>query len=859
MYYTHYSRRGNNILIRYKKPNDPNTYSKVVDFYKPSLFTLSQDEADWKSIYGQPLKKVEFNSIKAAKDFANQYKDVPTMGLNGNSNYENQFIIELFDGKQPEYEDKNIRVGYLDIEVHSPDEFPKPNEAKHPINAVTVYDSVTKTFYAFGLEYEGCGSFSLDKLDDETKAKIEHLKFEYFAFNTEMDLIRNLLQHISDHGYDCVTGWNSEGFDIPYTINRSYKILGQAQTKKLLSPFNMIDRREFINSYGQETETYDIIGLPHLDYLQMYKKHTFVTRESYKLDFIAQEELGENKLEHSEEKSLATLYENNYPKFIAYNIRDVDLIVRLDEKLGLFGLTYAIMYYTLSNFEDTMGTVKIWEQLIAKFLYTKGKVPPFKRQKVTEERDFEGAYVKEPIKGFHDWIVSFDLNSLYPHIEQQWNIGPETIVKDLPDELQELRDTISFDDILERKKEVTEVLARHNVTMAANKEFYKLDKMSFFSEIKRELYAERKAYKKQMLAAEQKKVNAQSKEDKLKYEFEEAKYDNLQMGLKILLNGGYGALAQKSFLYYMVENAEAITLSGQLVNKWTSSKINKFLQSLFKTDKQLWAYSDTDSCYLTIKDFVDTLTIKDQQKLVDTIDQFCCEVISPKIKEVCQELCEYLNCYEQRMFWGREVIADKAIWIGKKKYVMSVLDSEGTRYKEPKVKIMGMESVKSSTPAWSRKFLKDIYIIGLYKTESDMLDYLDHIREVFDNMAPSDIAIPSGINGIMKYLGENGQYIKGTPKHVKAAITHNNMIEKLGLKKIQKIQDGDRIKYVELVDPNPSGQETVAFSDYLPEEFGLESYIDRDAIFERSFMKPLRIFIEPIGWKEEKSVDLFSF
>jgi len=247
--------------------------------------------------------------------------------------------------------------------------------------------------------------------------------------------------------------------------------------------------------------------LPHLDYLQMYKKHTFVTRESYKLDFIAQEELGENKLEHSEEKSLATLYENNYPKFIAYNIRDVDLVVRLDEKLGLFGWTYAMMYYTLSNFEDTMGTVKIWEQLVAKFLYTKGKVPPFKRQNAAEERDFEGAYVKEPIKGFHDWIVSFDLNSLYPHIEQQWNIGPETIVKDLPDELQELRDTITFDDILERKKEITDVLSKHNVTMAANKEFYKLDKMSFFSEIKRELYAERTAYKKQMLLAEQKKVN----------------------------------------------------------------------------------------------------------------------------------------------------------------------------------------------------------------------------------------------------------------------------------------------------------------------------------------------------------------
>lgn len=511
MYYTHYSRRGNNILIRYKKPNDPNTYSKVVDFYKPSLYTKTDDQnAEWHSIYDEPLKKVELNSIKAAKSFADQYKDVPTMGINGNSNYENQFIIELFEGKQPEYEDSNIRVGYLDIEVHSPDEFPKPNKAKHPINAVTVYDSVEKTFYAFGLEYEGSGTYDLDRLDDETRSKVEHLNVVYYPFTNEIDLVRNLLQHISDHGYDCITGWNSEGFDIPYTVNRSYNILGQQQTKKLLSPFNMIDHREFLNGFGQESETYNIIGLPHLDYLQMYKKHTFTPRESFKLDFIAEAELGEKKLSYDEEKNLATLYENNYAKFIAYNIRDVDLMVRLDEKLGLFGLTYAMMYYTLSNFEDTLGTVKIWEQLIAKFLYTKNIAPPFKRQSTGEDRDFEGAYVKEPIKGFHDWVVAFDLSSLYPHLEQQFNIGPETIIKNVPDELIELRKKVTFDDLLDGKADVTETLKKHKVTMAPNKEFYRLDKMSFFSEIKRELYSERKGYKKRMLGAEQKKVDIEA-------------------------------------------------------------------------------------------------------------------------------------------------------------------------------------------------------------------------------------------------------------------------------------------------------------------------------------------------------------
>jgi DNA polymerase elongation subunit (family B) len=859
MYYTHYSRRGNNILIRYKKPNDSNTYSKVVDFYKPSLFTSAESQSEWQTIYGENVKKVEFENVKSAKAFADQYKNLGSMNLSGNSNYENQFIIELFDGKQPDYEDANIRLGFVDIEVLSPDEFPKPSEAKHPINAVTIYDSVEKTYYTFGLEFEGCGGYDLDLLEPEDRAKVENLNVEYFPFNTEIDLVRNLLQHISDRGYDCISGWNSEGFDVPYIINRAYKILGKAQTKRLLSPFNMIDQREFMNSFGQEQETFTIIGLPHLDYLQMYKKHTFITRESYKLDFIGQEELGEKKLSHDEETSLATLYKNNYPKFIAYNIVDVDLMVRLEDKLSLFGLTYAMAYYSLSNFVDTLGTVKIWEQLAAKFLYTKGKVPPFKKDKVIVDRDFEGAYVKEPIKGFHDWVVSFDLNGLYPHLIQQWNIGNETIVSDPHEELLELRERVTFDQVLNKEADVLDVLKSHNVTMTPNKEFYRLDTISFLSEIMRELYETRKEYKKKMLECEQLKVDSVGDKKKV-YEFQESKFHNLQMGIKILANGGYGALGQKSFLYYKVENAEAITMSGQLVNKWTSGKIDNFLKLIFNMTAPTWIYSDTDSMYLTIKPFVDTLNISDRQKLVDTIDQFCKEVISPKIEEYSNELCEYLNCYEQRMFWAREVISDRAIWIGKKKYVMSVLDSEGTRYKEPKIKITGMESVKSSTPAWSRKFLKDIYIIGLYKDEAAMHDYLEGVRSQFDLMDISDIAIPSGINEVQKYVNwETGGFMKGAPKHVKAAITYNNMIEKHGLIKLQKITGGERIKYIELLEPNPAGHETIAFDGYLPEEFKLEKYIDADAIYEKSFIKPLRIFIKPIGWKEERSIDMFSF
>ena len=861
MYYTFYGRKGNNILIRYKNPGDPVTRSKTVDFYKPSLFTSDSSVSDWQNIYGENVKKIEFENVKEAKNYAEQYKDVDSMSISGNSNYENQFIVELFDGKEPDYEAANIRLGFIDIEVFSPDEFPKPEEAKHPINAVTVYDSVDKKFYVLGLEYKGCAGFSLDNLSEADREMMKGLPIEYFAFNTEEDLVRNLLQHIHDHAYDCISGWNSEGFDIPYIVNRAHKLLGENATKRLLSPFNMLNKREFINSFGQNQEAIDIVGMPHIDYMQLYKKHTYTPRESYNLGFIGQEELSERKLSYEEERNLAELYKSNYSKFIAYNIRDVDLMVRLEDKLGLFGLVYAMSYYSLSNYSEAMGTVKIWEQLIAKFLYTKNKVPPFRKQKITEERDFEGAYVKTPIKGFHDWVLSYDLNSLYPHIEQQWNIGPETHVpyKDLPTDIQSVVDDCKFDDLLNKKVDL-DLLKQYDLTMTANFECYKTDKMSFFSEIKRELYSQRKVFKQQMLEAKQKMVDADNKKDKKFYSDLVAKLNNMQLGLKVLLNGGYGALGNKHFLYYKVENAEAITMSGQLVNKWTCIFMNDFFKKIFDTDLDSWVYSDTDSGYFTIAPFVKTLPEMDRSKLLDVINQFSKEVIEPQIIARCQELADYMNCYEQRMFWSREIISNKAVWVGKKKYVMSVYDDEGTRYlHEPYYKIMGMESVKSSTPKWARGYLIDCYKMCLTGTEEEMQKIVSSAVDEFYSFDINDIAMPKGVSQIDKYLDKDRMFIKGTPKNVKAAIAHNIMIKKLGLKKIESITGGSKIKFVELKMPNPTGIDVIGFDAYLPKEFEIEQYINKELILEKSFIQPLRIFLDVINWSDEEQVDMFSF
>lgn len=535
MLYTYFKAYGNNIFVRYKTEDDVHTRSKVIDNYQPTLYTQTDQPSDTTSIFGYNLKPIQLESIKDAKTFTDRCSSIDNFYVEGNGNYANQFMIELYDGKSPDYSDDMIRVGILDIEVHTTGPFPVPEKAKWPINAITIFDTIERCFYTFALKHREEDHWTIEAADDA----VQNLKVEYFEFESEKDLMRSFLSHINDHAYDVTSGWHSETFDMPYIVNRSYHLFKKKYTNKMLSPFGIINIREVFGAFGKPKQKVDIVGLPHLDYMELYKKHTHTPRESYKLDFIAHAELGEKKLSYEEMGDLQGLYEKDYQRFIDYNIQDVNLIVRLEDQLGLFSLVYAMTYYTLSNFEDTMGTVKIWEQLISKFLYHDNRVPLFQKQD-QEERDFEGAFVKEPIRGFHDWVVTSDLKSLYPHIEQQWNIGPETHVPydSLPGDLRSIVDTYTFDDILEKKADMS-ALDRYEITMAPNFEFYRTDKMSFFSEIKRSLYAQRSQHKQKMLEAQRNKVASKDPDTIRYYERIEAREDNMQMGLKILRMGGF--------------------------------------------------------------------------------------------------------------------------------------------------------------------------------------------------------------------------------------------------------------------------------------------------------------------------------
>ena len=500
MVYVFYKQWGNNILFSYID-DEGQTHHTKIDNYKPVLY-VKYDEGEATSIFGYSLKPVQFDNIKAAKSFYEQYKDVDGMTIEGNFKFANQFAIELAEGKTPEYDPRKIRGCVLDIEVTAP-EFPKPEEAKYPIDAVTFYDIQNNKYTSFGL-----GPYDL--LKDETQARV--LETEYTQFSSEVQLLGHIIDYLSNGNFHFTSGWNSEMFDMPYIVNRITNVLGEKSTKRL-SPYKMILRQNITDEFFMTREKVDIVGMPHLDYMALYKKHTFTPRESYSLNHIAQEELGDEKLSYEEEGSLFNLSQQNFQKYISYNIIDVDIIRRLEEKLGLFDLTYTLAYFCVSNYEDTLGTVRLWEQLIAKELYAK-QIVPLCSSVSGGYRAYPGGYVSEPQVGRHHWVSSFDLNSLYPMLEIQVNISPETFIPrtELPSELLELQDKLAVQNIdtyyqqvmnLVNEEVDLELLKHHNVSMSACGQFYRKDIKGISPTIKQEIYNNRKVYKKKMLDVEQ--------------------------------------------------------------------------------------------------------------------------------------------------------------------------------------------------------------------------------------------------------------------------------------------------------------------------------------------------------------------
>lgn len=847
---------GDNILYTGVK-NGKKIRQKVP--YSPSLFVPTNEETPYKTYYGEPLKKVKPGSIKKCKEYISKFENVENFKIYGNNRYEYAFISELFPN-DIDWDFSKIRIAIFDIEVNSdPDEggFASPENPFQPIISIALkFVGENKTYLL--------GYHEFDAPED----------VRYFRCKDEWTLLKTFIEIWSTDYPDIVSGWNSSGFDIPYLINRCYKILGEPETKKL-SPWNIIQQRtskKFNPKFNKNEEeiSYSIIGVSGLDYLDLYKKYQpgGNSRESYKLDYISEFEIGENKVDY--DGSLHKLYSEDKRTFYLYNIQDTHLVEKLDKKCKLFELGLTLSFDSKTNPEDIFQQTRMWDALVYDFLKKKNIQIPQMEDKISEY--YEGAYVKPPITGMHKWLVTLDATSLYPSIMMGKNISPDTIV-DPKDYTEDMRDILSrgvtVDKILSKSADLSK-LKENNVTLTPNGQFFRTDKKGFLPEMIEKMFKARQDFKKKKLEAEKEyerllSSNSNSEEievEKANLQLLISKFDNLQNAKKLCLNSCYGVLGTKYFRFFDVRMAESITLEGQLSNRWVADNINCYLNELLKTSEDYVIYMDTDSVCVSLGKLVEKVCRKDYtpEQIVNFLLKSIVSKIQPEVDKFCGDLSEYVNSFTNALSYKLEKICSNSVFVAKKRYALNVYSNEGVVYAEPKIKVTGLEIVKSSTPAPVRKALKDCVNIILNETEDKLQDYVTDFKIKFNSMSIEEISFPRGVNGIYRYQDSALIYKKGTPIHVRGSILYNKILldNKLD-SNYELIKDGDKVKFCYLKVPNHYKENVIAFSDKLPKEFDLNRFIDYNTMFEKVFTEPLKSITDKIGWGLEPKNSIEDF
>ena len=826
-FYTNVQLVGNQFLVR---GYDNGEHFSLREEFRPTLFVDSKNsKSKYRTLDGKLVEPIQPGYVKDCREFLDKYKDVDGFNVHGNERYIYQYISEKYPEDEIKFDMSKIKLVTLDIETTSENGFPDVSSCIEEILAITLQEYSSKKIITWGVK-----EFRNTRKD-----------ITYIRCSDEHDLLEKFISYWERETPEVITGWNIQLFDMPYIAGRLRRVLGEKRMKRL-SPWGLVTEQEvFIK--GRTHKSMDIGGVTQLDYLDLYKKFTYTNQESYRLDHIAEVELGQKKLDHSEFETFKDFYTNNWQKFIEYNIVDVELVDRMEDKMKLIELALTMAYDAKANFTDVFYQVRMWDAIIYNYLKKRNIVIPQKKSSSKDEK-YEGAYVKEPKPGSYDWVVSFDLNSLYPHLIMQYNISPETL-QDTP------HPSCSVEKILSGT-----FIADAKYATAANGAMYRKDVRGFLPELMEKIYQDRTIYKKKMLAAKQEYEKTKNKE-LIK---EIARCNNIQMARKIQLNSAYGAIGNQYFRYYKLENAEAITLSGQASIRWIENKMNQYLNKILKTDGEDYVIAaDTDSIYLNLGPLVERVFAgreKTTESVVSFLDKISQVELEKYIESSYQELADYVNAYDQKMFMKRENIADRGIWTAKKRYILNVWDSEGVRYEEPKLKMMGIEAVKSSTPAPCRKMIKDALKLMMSGTEDEVIEFIENARKKFKSLPPEQISFPRSASDVVKYKSSSDIYIKGTPIHIRGALLFNHYIKENKLtNKYSLIQNGEKVKFIYLKKPNSIHENIISFIQEFPKELNLDKYIDYDLQFEKAFLEPLKIILDAIGWKVEKTVNLESF
>jgi DNA polymerase elongation subunit (family B) len=826
--------------------------------FEPYIFLETNNRPDCTSIFNTNLKKKRF---KNQADRARYLRDNKITRVFENLNIQQQFLIDSFHEKN-EHADFNknpLKVYFIDIETYSPDVFPKPEDPQHPINVITIYDTLKKKFVTWGLKQYN------KKAENQT----------YIYCKTEKDLLTYFLNFFKSDYPDILSGWNSEFFDIPYIVNRIARILGEDESKQL-SPVGYIRPIAFTGKFGREQVRWHIEGISCVDYLDIYKRFCPVLRESYKLDSITETELDEKKVDYGD-TNLASLADDNWELFVDYNIQDVNLLVSLENKLQYLELLRMIAYAGLTTFEGALGSLSVITGLCAiKARARNQRIPTFNKNNTSTEQN-AGAYVSDPQKGFQEYIVSFDANSLYPNVMITLNLSPETKIGSIIDKNDK-------EITIKHVNGQTFVLSHSNFVDFVKKEEIAISKAKIlFTQKEKGIipltvdhYYKKRVEIKRRLNALKKKIHLIEMNTP---EYREAKreIDNLnitQHTIKILINTIYGYFGNKHSPLGDDELAESITLTGQAVIKESNRLLEEYIKNKANlTDEVITTsspiiYNDTDSSYISIKHIVE----KTGLKMLDKKGK-----ITPEYYKQVQEIEDYLNVNivnwgkqalgskDCRFVFKREAIADSGLFLQKKRYVIHILDEEGIPC--DKFKYTGVEVVRTTMPAPIKPYVKKIIETMLISRDLTQTNKLfNETYDIFKNLPIEDIAFVMGIKGYEKYAAqcEGFKTAKHMPIHVKAAYYYNVLLDRFTTgKKYEKISSGDKVRYFYTRQPNKFGISVAGYKYAYPKEFSDSFEIDHELMFEKIIYSVIERFYEAVNWKLQKpgtqvQTDLFD-
>jgi len=813
---------------------------------------------DAMSIFNTKLKKKKF---KNQSDRSRYIKDNGIIRVFENMGVQQQFLIDTYwqDNEKDDFSQFPLKVYFVDIETHSPDEMPDPANPKDPINIITIYNTSDDRFYTWGTKQY------IKPLDNTT----------YFYCKTERELFQKFLDFFTADYPDILSGWNSTFFDVPYIINRITKILGEDEMRRL-SPVGSIRSRTFMGKFGREQTQWHVEGLSCVDYLDIYRRFCPVLRESYKLDAIGEIELGENKIDYGD-TDLASLADDNWELFVEYNIQDVNLLVKLEKKLQYLQLLRMIAYAGLTTFEGALGSLSVITGLCAIRARTKDKRIPTFIKDVKEDSQNAGAYVGEPQRGFQEHVVSFDANSLYPNTMITLNLSPETKIGSIIDKTDEnvtVKHVNGSTYTLTNEK-FAEFIKKEQIAISRARILFTQKEKGIIPITVDHYYNKRVEIKKHLSKAKRAAIGI--KEDTEEYKKMQDEIDNLnirQHTIKILINTIYGYFGNKHSPLGDDELAESITLTGQAVIKQSNQILIDYIkQKANLTDEVISQqtpiiYNDTDSSYISIKHLIKALGIetkdskgnvsKEYYKAVQDIEDH----LNKQIKDWGQKALGSTDC---RLVFKREAIADVGLFLQKKRYVLHVLDVEGIPC--DKFKYTGVEVVRTSMPAPIKPYVKRIIETMLTtKSLTETNKVFNETYTIFKSLPVEDIASVMGIKGYEKYARESKSFdtVKRMPIHVKAAYYHNLLVEKFGIeRKYEKISSGDKIRYFYVSKPNKYGITTIGYKYYYPKEFAEIFQPDYELMFEKMIFSVIERFYEAVDWNiknpgNQAQTDLFE-